>query len=81
MRPRIFYRRASYRQTFNTESGKRVLADLKRFCRANAPTADINNERATYLLEGRREVWLRIQAHLNLTDEEIYVLTEEFPNE
>jgi hypothetical protein len=45
------------------------------------PTADINNVQATYLLEGRREVWLRIMAHLQLTDEDVYKLLEEVPNE
>ena len=45
------------------------------------PTADIDNVQATYLLEGRREVWCRIQAHLQLTEEEVYNLIEEYPNE
>lgn len=41
------------------------------------PTADVNNVHATFLLEGRREVWLRIMSHLQLTDEDVFNLIEE----
>lgn len=58
--------------------GERVLADLKRFCRANIPTADVNNPNATYLMEGRREVFLRIMSHLQLTDDDVYNLMEKY---
>jgi hypothetical protein len=75
------FRRSSYKKTFDNPEGKKVLADLKRFCKATVPTADLNNEKVTYLLEGRREVWLRIQAHLQLTEDEIYQLLEDYPNE
>lgn len=72
MRKNILSRRqAAYHKTFNSEHGKQVLADLIPFCRANTPTANIHNVNATYLAEGRREVWLRIQSYLNLSDEDI----------
>lgn len=77
LRPRA----KAYRNTFNNPEGRKVLADLRRFCRATTPTADVNNVQTTYLLEGRREVWLRIQAHLNMTDEQVLNLIEEYPNE
>lgn len=77
----IVFRSRSYKQTFDGPSGKKVLADLRRFCSASTPSADVNNVHATYLREGRREVWLRIMAHLNLTEEDIYNLTEDYPNE
>lgn len=76
--PLLRYRRSSYQHTFNTPAGRKVLADLRRFCRADIPTADVNNERTTYLLEGRREVWLRLQSHLQLTDDEVYNLIEDY---
>lgn len=79
--PLTLFRKNAYQKTFNNPEGRKVLADLRRFCRATSPTADVNNERATYLLEGRREVWLRIQSHLNLTDEQMYELIEDYPNE
>jgi hypothetical protein len=79
--PFLRYRQSAYRKTFENPEGRKVLADLRRFCRATVPTADVNNVQATYLLEGRREVWLRIMAHLQLTDEDVYKLLEELPNE
>lgn len=75
---RFFQRRQSaYKKTFNNPEGKKVLADLRRFCKATQPTADVNNVNATFLLEGRREVWCRISAHLQLTDEDVYNLIED----
>lgn len=79
--PMVVIRRQAYKKTFENPEGRRVLADLRRFCRATLPTADVNNERTTYLLEGRREVWLRLMAHLQLTEEDVYQLIEENPDE
>jgi hypothetical protein len=76
--PFLRYRQAAYRKTFENPEGRKVLADLRRFCRASVPTADVNNVNSTYLLEGRREVWLRIIAHLNLTDEDVVKLVEDY---
>lgn len=70
-------RQSAYKKTFDNPEGREVLADLRRFCRATQPTADVNNVQSTYLLEGRREVWCRIQAHLQLTDEDVYNLIED----
>ena len=81
LNPMTLIRRRAYRATFNTVEGQKVLADLRRFCRASVPTADVNNVQATYLLEGRREVWCRIFAHLMLTDEDVFNLIEEDPND
>lgn len=78
---KLLARRAAYAKTFNSPSGQDVLADLRRFCRATTPTADVNNPNVTYLLEGRREVWLRIQSLLQLTEDDIYNLIEEYNNE
>jgi hypothetical protein len=79
---KLFYaRRHAYRSVFSGPNAELVLADLRRFCRATMPTADVTNERTTYLLEGRREVWLRIANHLQLSDEQIYKLTEDYPDE
>ena len=77
LNPLILVRRNAYRKTFNGPEGRKVLADLRRFCKATVPTANLDNERATYLAEGRREVWLRLMAHLQLTEDDIYNLVEE----
>lgn len=66
-------RQRAYLRAFRmTEaSGEMVLTDLATFCRANESCVVPGDRDRTYLLEGRREVWLRIQAHLNLTDEQL----------
>jgi len=79
LNPMTMIRRRAYRAVFNGVEGRKVLADLRRFCRASQPTADVNNVHTTYLLEGRREVWTRIMAHLNLTEQDISTLIEEYP--
>ena len=60
----------AYRKTFSSVHGEAVLEDLARFCRANETTF-LPDERASLILDGRREVWLRIQKHLHLTDDEL----------
>lgn len=70
-----FLRRRSrgYGQTFMTGPGNIVLQDLAKFCRANETTFDAD-PRIHAVLEGRREVWLRIQQHLNLSPSQLYTL-------
>lgn len=75
--PLTLIRRRAYKAAFNNPEGRKVLADLRRFCRATLPTADVNNVHTTYLLEGRREVFLRITAHLQLTEEDVFKLIED----
>lgn len=65
----------AYRETFRGVLGERVLADLAKFCRANT-TCFHMDPRAHAVAEGRREVWLRIQRHLNLTDEQVFNLAQ-----
>lgn len=67
-------RKQAYQITFGTSAGQRVLSDLAVFCRANDTCFD-PDPRLHAVAEGRREVWLRIQRHLNLSSEELFVLT------
>ena len=62
----------AYRKTFQTIYGERVLSDLAKFCRANESTFT-PDPRAEGILQGRREVWLRISKHLNLSEDELQV--------
>lgn len=64
-------RRTDYVQTFNTPHGENVLEDLAKFCRANESTFHAD-PRIHAVLEGRREVWLRIAQHLNLSDSQLW---------
>lgn len=63
-------RRRNYQLTFGSPGGRAVLDDLAEFCRANETTFHAD-PRVHAALEGRREVWLRIQQHLNLTGEQL----------
>lgn len=66
-------RQYAYRTVFNGPLARDVLKDLARFCRAHESTHDAN-ERDSILFEGRRQVWLRIQEHLQLTPEQLWTL-------
>ena len=63
-------RQQAYRQTFAGGYSRKVLTDLAKFCRANESTFN-PDPRMEGVLQGRREVWLRISKHLNLTDEQL----------
>lgn len=64
-------RRYAYNKVFVGEFAPEVLADLAHFCRAHESTFH-PNERLAAMLDGRREVWLRIQQHLKLSPDELY---------
>lgn len=68
----LIARQQAYLQTFSSESlfAKKVLEDLSKFCRADTTTFD-PDPRIHAVLEGRREVWLRIQKHLNSSNQEL----------
>ncbi len=66
-------RKAAYQLVFANASGAAVREDLERFCRANSSCFDAD-PRKHAALEGRREVWLRIQQHLTLSAEQLAVL-------
>lgn len=66
-------RRRAYRRAFwsTGRDGEVVLADLARFCHATATTHVPGDPCGTAQLEGRRQVWLRIQEYLRLQDGEL----------
>lgn len=67
-------RKRAYQSVFSGPAGETVLADLAKFCRA-AETCVVPGDRdKTFVLEGRREVFLRIGQHLGLTSEQLYAL-------
>lgn len=67
----LFQRQRAYRTTFMNPVGETVLADLVKFCRACETTFDKDPTVSDHL-DGRREVWLRIQHHLRLSEAEIW---------
>jgi hypothetical protein len=66
-------RQTAYQTTFAGPGGERVLADLAKFCRAYKTTYHEDPYIAARL-DGRREVFLRVQAHLQLNDEQLWKL-------
>ncbi len=66
-------RRRAYASTFRGPVAEVVLKDLARFCRANQ-TPYHPDHRMNDILLGRHEVWMRIQQHLQLTDDELWAL-------
>lgn len=65
----------AYQQVFNPRNVylEKVLKDLARFCRAHESTFHVD-ARAHAILEGRREVFLRIEKFMKLTPEQIWEL-------
>lgn len=63
-------RQRAYKLVFTGVAANTVLQDLSRFCRANQSCFH-PDERVNALMEGRREVWLRIMEHLKLTEEQL----------
>ena len=63
-------RAQAYRHTFTGVHGEKVLVDLAAFCRASESTCN-PDPRLEGILQGRREVWLRITKHLNLTEDQL----------
>lgn len=71
----IDQRKRAYQLTFqlNQPANVAVLDDLIRFCRVNESTFH-PDARIAANLDGRREVFLRIQNHLGLTTEQLLSL-------
>jgi hypothetical protein len=74
---RLREKKKSYQGLFGNLLEADALRDLAWFCHAHHTTADmtknVNHERML-ILEGRRQVWLRISEMLNLEPDEIVQL-------
>ena len=69
----LLRRRTAYIRVFDGTNGEFVLMDLAKFCRANESTYH-DDPRKEGVLQGRREVFLRIQHHLRLNPEDLWKL-------
>lgn len=67
----ILDRQVAYRTLFLAPGAKALVDDLKAFCRATESCVDLRSDRLTHVLEGRREVWIRIERHLTLSPDEL----------
>lgn len=66
-------RQRGYKLAFSSPEAQTLLIDLAKFCRANE-TCFHPDPRLHAVLEGRREVWLRIANHLHLELDELYAI-------
>lgn len=78
-------RREAYVRVFVTGNSAQedrdiVMNDMTRFCRGDASTFDMN-ERVHCLLEGRREWYQRVQDHVQLTQDALWVKYNSNQNE
>ncbi len=65
-------RKAAYQVTYRSGAGADVLAELAKFCCAFETTVNPRDrDRDAWIMEGRRQVYLRIMKHLNFTTEEL----------
>ena len=67
-------RKINYKLAFGSPAGQAVLRDLAPFCRARESAAVPGERDKTMILVGRREVWIRIQQHLQLTDAQLLAI-------
>jgi hypothetical protein len=72
-------RKRDYQHVFTTMSGQTVFKDLAMFCRLNDSCVVLNkdgtvNNELSWMLQGRREVILRIQHHTGLTPDQLMTL-------
>jgi hypothetical protein len=69
----LFQRQKAYQHLFSEENqlGKQVLEDLAQFCRAEKSCFHAD-PRIHAVLEGRREVYLRLMDHLKLDSETLW---------
>lgn len=67
--------KAKYKSAFKSEHGKDVLMDLAIFCGAQKTTFN-KDPYVMAAAEGRRQVWLRIQHYLNISDQTLWEIAE-----
>jgi len=65
-------RRQAYAKVFDGKDGRIVLEDLAQFCRADTTTFH-ENHHVSNMLDGRREVYLRIQEHTELSPDDLWL--------
>ena len=76
----FFSRRKSYKEVFESEAGKYVLADLYKFCGMDKPSYMEGSPDRTAYNEGLKRVGLRIKAILKHSDEELENIAKQYNN-
>lgn len=66
----------AYKKVFSGVHGEAVLSDLVKYCHHKTPTFVPNDPYASAFGEGRRDVFNRILAQLDLTESQISKIQE-----
>lgn len=66
--------KAAYQTAFASAINGSVFADLAKFCHAYETTVVPGDRDQSYVMEGRRQVYLRIQNFLERTPDELVAL-------
>jgi hypothetical protein len=74
-------KRIAYKMVFGSEEARIVLDDLRHFCFMDRTTYQPGDINAICFAEGRREVFLRIEEHLRLTEEALLDMATKFATE
>jgi len=77
LRKRLITRRTMYRQVFDTDPGKRVLKDLRKFCKIGQDILVPGDPHATAYNLGRQRVYLRIESIIKMDVDTIDELARE----
>lgn len=73
---RLWRRNADYRAVFGSDEGKRVLADLCRFCHVAQPVFVPGDALTSAYRDGMRRVALRVAAILGMSDRQLLQLAQ-----
>lgn len=66
LRKRLITRRTMYRRVFDTDPGKQVLKDLRKFCKLGQDILVPGDPHATAYNLGRQRVYLRIESIMKM---------------
>lgn len=69
------HRRRAYQSVFNNSPGKEVLEDLAKYCRVYKKNYEMGMSQLDLAyVAGMKDVYLRIQNHLNISDDDVWQL-------
>lgn len=76
LRRRLITRRTLYRQVFDSDIGRAVLKDLRKFCKMGQDILVPGDPHATAYNLGKQRVYLRIESVMKMDSETIDKLSE-----
>lgn len=68
----------AYERVFSGKDAEIVLADLMGQCKPNETTFVLGHPDASAFNEGMRALWVYIQKYINMTDEELRIMADNY---